>query len=377
MKSPKRMQETQRTLVYTITYTTLVILACFTLYTLFPKSKTFCRADKELTVTTFSDRETGGDSEVALNSEDSSKLSFSYTLGTTIRDPYAGGGLYVADTNAFIDLSGCDKIKLNIDSKKTDNARVTLQFHIPGFSNIKDGLSQYYLTTDLIVQKGIQEYELNFDDLITPDWWFLENRVNRSTFPKVDLSRCTGITFSNHHLSARGKEYRFTLNEVSFIRTEHELAAIFGGIFLVLLLFLITYRILVKQKEVYIPYEKVSVTNVENKDLEKLIQFLNSNYHRIDLNQTLTVEQTNLKVREIRSLLQGHFGKSFKQYITDIRLAEAKRLILESNYKISSIAETIGYPHTSTFNHLFKEKTGLSPVEFKKQQKASVYSKAN
>lgn len=56
---------------------------------------------------------------------------------------------------------------------------------------------------------------------------------------------------------------------------------------------------------------------------------------------------------------------NFIDYLTDIRIAEAKRLLLETDDKINVIAESIGY-NPSYFNRLFKKVTGVTPGQFRK-----------
>lgn len=56
---------------------------------------------------------------------------------------------------------------------------------------------------------------------------------------------------------------------------------------------------------------------------------------------------------------------NFIDYLTDIRIAEAKRLLLETDDKINVIADNIGY-NPSYFNRLFKKITGVTPGQFRK-----------
>jgi Response regulator containing CheY-like receiver domain and AraC-type DNA-binding domain len=56
---------------------------------------------------------------------------------------------------------------------------------------------------------------------------------------------------------------------------------------------------------------------------------------------------------------------TFIDYLTNIRIAEAKRLLVETNQQISSIAESMGY-NPSYFNRLFKKVTGMTPGQYRK-----------
>jgi AraC family transcriptional regulator len=69
-----------------------------------------------------------------------------------------------------------------------------------------------------------------------------------------------------------------------------------------------------------------------------------------------------------------HFSRMFKrstglaphQYLGNIRLEHAKRLLAEGSAPIIDIAYEIGYANPSQFSAFFRKRTGLSPTEFRK-----------
>jgi AraC family transcriptional regulator len=69
-----------------------------------------------------------------------------------------------------------------------------------------------------------------------------------------------------------------------------------------------------------------------------------------------------------------HFSRLFKrstgiaphQYLGNIRLERAKRLLAEGRAQIIEIALEIGYANPSQFSAFFRKRTGLSPTEFRK-----------
>jgi AraC family transcriptional regulator len=69
-----------------------------------------------------------------------------------------------------------------------------------------------------------------------------------------------------------------------------------------------------------------------------------------------------------------HFSRLFKrstgvaphQYLGNIRLERAKRLLIEGRTSIIDIAYEIGYANPSQFSAFFRKRTGLSPTEFRR-----------
>ncbi|MEK3721069.1 AraC family transcriptional regulator [Paenibacillus sp. FSL H8-0034] len=57
-------------------------------------------------------------------------------------------------------------------------------------------------------------------------------------------------------------------------------------------------------------------------------------------------------------------GVNFIDYLTDIRIDNAKGLLRETEIKINEVAERVGYQHTY-FNRIFKKYEGITPSQFR------------
>ncbi|WP_199619479.1 AraC family transcriptional regulator [Paenibacillus alkalitolerans] len=57
-------------------------------------------------------------------------------------------------------------------------------------------------------------------------------------------------------------------------------------------------------------------------------------------------------------------GKNFIDYLTDVRLDEAKKLLRDTDIKVNDIAQQVGY-HSSYFHRIFKKREGVSPTKFR------------
>jgi len=69
----------------------------------------------------------------------------------------------------------------------------------------------------------------------------------------------------------------------------------------------------------------------------------------------------------------GHFSKLFRQYygvkfidfLTNIRVEAAKELLLDPTKRTKEIGEMVGYPSSSYFSKIFRQKTGMTPSEYR------------
>lgn len=91
------------------------------------------------------------------------------------------------------------------------------------------------------------------------------------------------------------------------------------------------------------------------------------------LNPEITLEDLSLRLsvpsKKLSQFLNETFRQNYFDFINSYRIEEAKRLIAESNDPKITVLEIMyqaGFNSKSSFNTLFKKKTGLTPSEYKK-----------
>ena len=58
-------------------------------------------------------------------------------------------------------------------------------------------------------------------------------------------------------------------------------------------------------------------------------------------------------------------GKTFTEYLSEIRIDEAKRLLRESENDILEISRACGFNSANYFCRVFKKLTGISPSDYR------------
>jgi AraC-like DNA-binding protein len=76
-------------------------------------------------------------------------------------------------------------------------------------------------------------------------------------------------------------------------------------------------------------------------------------------------EQVHLSPNYLSDLLKKETGKSTQDHIHYQLIEEAKTVLLQSNASVSEIAYDLGFEYTQYFSKLFKQKTGLTPSEYR------------
>ena len=66
------------------------------------------------------------------------------------------------------------------------------------------------------------------------------------------------------------------------------------------------------------------------------------------------------------TLFRRETGKNFLEYLTDIRIEEAKKLLRESRETIETVSRLVGMNDYKRFSKTFRKSTGISPKEYRK-----------
>jgi two-component system response regulator YesN len=72
----------------------------------------------------------------------------------------------------------------------------------------------------------------------------------------------------------------------------------------------------------------------------------------------------NMSPGYLSTVFKQSTGVSFIDYVTEVRIEEAKRLLKENNHKIYEVAQLTGYENAYYFSKVFKKITGITPKEF-------------
>lgn len=104
----------------------------------------------------------------------------------------------------------------------------------------------------------------------------------------------------------------------------------------------------------------------QKKPIRDAEEYLNKHYMDYDISLDTVSEYVNLGSTYLSSLFKKEKGVGFQDVLTNIRLENAKRLLVESNNAIYEIASAVGYSDVKYFAKLFKKNNGLKPNEYRK-----------
>lgn len=105
----------------------------------------------------------------------------------------------------------------------------------------------------------------------------------------------------------------------------------------------------------------------QNTIYTEITNYLNHHYNQVTLEQLST--ELNYSKSAISHLFKRESGQSIRRYCNQLKINDAKRLLLETNMSITEIALCVGFNNFSYFIKTFKQLTSKTPSEWRKQRR--------
>lgn len=95
-----------------------------------------------------------------------------------------------------------------------------------------------------------------------------------------------------------------------------------------------------------------------------ILEYLNNNYNReISLNDAAKL--VNLSYHYLSKIFKDETGKSFTDYLTELRIEKSMKLLVDQSLSIKEICQQIGYNDPNYYTKTFKKITGMTPTEYR------------
>lgn len=106
--------------------------------------------------------------------------------------------------------------------------------------------------------------------------------------------------------------------------------------------------------------------------LHQAQMFIRENHGRDDISLNLVARHVNMSPTHFSTIFSQEMGSTFIEYLTSVRMEQAKELLRCSRQKTAEIAYNVGYKDPHYFSYLFKKLQGCTPREFRAAGKDSV-----
>lgn len=102
----------------------------------------------------------------------------------------------------------------------------------------------------------------------------------------------------------------------------------------------------------------------DSRRVQKVQAYINEHFRK-EIRLVTLAEMVGMTPVSFSRFFRLRTGKTLSEYIIDIRLGAASRLLVDSTRTVAEICYDCGFNNLSNFNRMFKRKKGCAPKEFR------------
>jgi AraC-like DNA-binding protein len=95
--------------------------------------------------------------------------------------------------------------------------------------------------------------------------------------------------------------------------------------------------------------------------------FILKNFQEKDIRIADVAAQLNMSISAFSHFFKKYTNKSFRQFLIDVRIGHACRLLLDTDQNIKEVCFSSGFNNVANFNRLFKKYRACTPLEFRRR----------
>ncbi|MBN1698980.1 MAG: helix-turn-helix transcriptional regulator [Spirochaetales bacterium] len=276
-----------------------------------------------------------------------------------------------------LDLSSYDTLSLYIREATMKRIQIFLKTFVPGVSMPEAANAHTLRHNQYILKLDPQkiEYNIPLEDFMTPPWWITMMKVNKSLLPKESFKKVIAFDIQ---FNREGSDYiidkpeHIVIERITFQHNPSLATALLSGAAVLFYIFLAVMgvRWLIKKRKSQIPRPKsLALASYREQELHRINTYLEEHYIDPQISTTMVYKALGIPSSRVFEVLKKEYNRTFKQIINEMRIEEAKRLLKETDLRITDIAFNLGFNSTSYFNNIFKMQEGRSPSEYREDNR--------
>ena len=99
---------------------------------------------------------------------------------------------------------------------------------------------------------------------------------------------------------------------------------------------------------------------------EQARAYIDRHYMDPELSLSSVANAVSVSPNHLSTLFKSKIGVGFSEYLTEVRIRQAKRLLITSDLRVSEVGERVGYQNMEYFSMLFKKNTGQTPSQYRR-----------
>ncbi|MNI22760.1 Arabinose operon regulatory protein [compost metagenome] len=101
--------------------------------------------------------------------------------------------------------------------------------------------------------------------------------------------------------------------------------------------------------------------------IEQIMPYIIKHYGESDFSVQKIADHFSLSLSYLSRYFKEQTGRTIMDYLNEIRIDHAKRLLRANDESVKEIVQKVGYYDVSSFIRKFKQSVGVTPGEYRKQ----------
>jgi AraC-like DNA-binding protein len=315
------------------------------------------------------------DSDASISLEDSVVLinAVLKLSGKPERAPNAGISIdFNEDEDRTVSFAEFSRIKILLKCSTRTTLYLALAIQDPKVTKYKDHLTYRSAGTYIACDTEWREVVTKLDSLEVPLWWLSVFKFGASE-NAYDLSKVARIYLDANYEAPRDTDIKINVAKISFDGKKEGYLVVFAAVSLLFWVCFLGWVVRFYWNEnrgkgvvQVLEYEQLHFDAVKDRDKQAVLEYISKNFADREIDIDSVCKTVGVSRSKVNDILKAEFGITFTNYINNLRLIEASRLLIEKpDARITEIAYSLGFKNVSYFNVLFKAQFGSTPKTFK------------
>jgi two-component system response regulator YesN len=97
-----------------------------------------------------------------------------------------------------------------------------------------------------------------------------------------------------------------------------------------------------------------------------VIDYVQNHVH-LQLSLQMIADHFGISPFHLNTIFQQVYGSTLMRYVTSLRVDVANRILTGNKERINDVANFTGFASATSFSHVFRKKTGMSPRQFRQK----------
>ena len=98
--------------------------------------------------------------------------------------------------------------------------------------------------------------------------------------------------------------------------------------------------------------------------MERIMKAVNKNLSNSDFNVDMLTQEVGISRAQLHRKMKEMTGISTSEFIRNIRLEQAARLLREQKINVTQVSYTVGFSNLAHFSTIFRKHFGIAPSEY-------------